>query len=334
MSQVILRLSLDSNAIGPFSLYTGSTETTPIETEITRDQLVAGIVVDLPAASTGTTYLLIFQNNEPGCDNNIVQKQVTIYGPEVSPSPTPSVTPTLTPTPSLSATPGGSPSPTPTHTPTPSLSAIPGGSPSPTPTHTPTPTQTPPNLEYAYLFIEPQINSGDIGSYMYSNYPATNFFGFSNLSSPDFESESQFEEDMNLYIDYVGWTNSTMPAIRTQYVPQTTGGVDSFGNLIIEFNFTTHEVPAGTVEGSAWYTWIIPTSATNGGIQTIIDLGTNGTPNTLTQIFTDYSLYQYEFSYTGTNIPSGNYRVYSSFVDPAFYINNSQNIYFKGGGVT
>jgi hypothetical protein len=314
MSQVILRLSLDSNAIGPFSLFTGSTETTPIESGITRDQLVAGIVVDLPAASTGTTYLLIFQNNEPGCDDNIVQKQVTIYGPEVSPSPTPSVTPSLTATPSISATPGGSPSPT--------------------PTHTPTPTQTPPNLEYAYLFIEPQINSGDIGSYMYSNYPGTNFFGFSNLSSPNFDSQAQFEEDMNLYIDYVGWTNSTMPAIRTQYVPQTTGGVDSFGNLIIEFNFTTHEVPAGTVEGSAWYTWIIPTSATNGGIQTIIDLGTNGTPNTFTQIFTDYSLYQYEFSYTGSNIPSGNYRVYSSFVDPAFYINNSQNIYFKGGEVT
>jgi hypothetical protein len=36
----------------------------------------------------------------------------------------------------------------------------------------------------------------------------------------------------------------------------------------------------------------------------------------------------------GTNIPSGNYRVYSSFVDPAFYIANSQDIYFKGGQVT
>jgi len=63
MSQVILRLSLDSNAIGPFSLYTGSTSTEPILTGQTRDQLVAGVVVNLDAAVTGTTYTLIFQNN-------------------------------------------------------------------------------------------------------------------------------------------------------------------------------------------------------------------------------------------------------------------------------
>ena len=315
MSQVILRLPLDSNATGPFSLFTGSTTSAPIESGITRDQLVAGIVVDLPAASTGTTYTLIFQNNEPGCDDNIVTKQVTIYGPNISPSPTPSVTPTLTPTPSITASPGSSP------VPSPSL--------------TPTPTQTPPNFEYAYLFIEPQDQSENIGSYMYYNYNgSTDFYGFTNLSSPDFSSSAQFQTDMNYYIDYSGWTNGGMPAVRSQYVPQTSGGLDSFGNLIVEFNFTTHEVPAGTVNGSAWYTWIIPTSATNGGIQTIIDLGTNGTPNVLTQIFTDYSLYQHEFTYSGPTIPNGTYRVYSSFVDPAFYINNSQNIYFKGGQVT
>jgi hypothetical protein len=310
MSQVILRLSLDSNAIGPFSIYTGSTSTQPLLTGQTRDQLVAGVVINLDAAVTGTTYTLIFQNNQPNCDQNTVSKQITVYGNDNTPTPTPTQTPTPTVTPNLS--------------------------PSATPTHTPTPTSTPPpGNNIAYLFIEPQNNSSDIGGYMYNNYSAfTDFFGFTNLSSPDFSNQAQFEIDMNYYIDYSGWTDSTLPLIRTQSVPQSSGGVDSFGNTIVEFNFTTHEIPAGTVNGSGWYTWIIPTSATNGMIQTIIDLSINGNPNSFITFGTDASLYQHEFEYTGTNIPSGNYRVYSSFVDPAFYIANSQDIYFKGGQVT
>jgi hypothetical protein len=273
--------------------------------------LVAGVVVNLDAAVTGTTYTLIFQNNQPGCDENTVSKQITVYGNDNTPTPTPTQTPTPTTTPNTSAT--------------------------ATPTHTPTPTATPGGggNNIAYLFIEPQNNSSDIGGYMYNNYSAfTDFFGFTNLSSPDFSNQAQFEIDMNYYIEYSGWTDNTLPGVRTQAVPQSSGGLDSFGNVIVEFNFTTHEVESGTVDGSAWYTWIIPTSATNGGIQTIIDLNVNGNPNTFTQIFTDYSLYQYEFEYTGSTIPAGNYRVYSSFVDPAFYIANSQNIYFKGGEVT
>jgi hypothetical protein len=273
--------------------------------------LVAGVVVNLDAAVTGTTYTLIFQNNQPGCDENTVSKQITVYGNDNTPTPTPTQTPTPTTTPNTSAT--------------------------ATPTHTPTPTATPGGggNNIAYLFIEPQNNSSDIGGYMYNNYSAfTDFFGFTNLSSPDFSNQTQFEIDMNYYIDYSGWTDSTLPLIRTQSVPQSSGDVDSFGNAIVEFNFTTHEIPAGTVNGSGWYTWIIPTSATNGMIQTIIDLSINGNPNSFIPFGTDYSLYQHEFEYTGTNIPSGNYRVYSSFVDPAFYIANSQDIYFKGGQVT
>ena len=313
MSQVILRLSLDSNAIGPFSIYTGSTSTQPLLTGQTRDQLVAGVVINLDAAVTGTTYTLIFQNNQPNCDQNTVSKQITVYGNDNTPTPTPTQTPTPTVTPNLS----------------------PSGTPTQTPTPTPTPTSGASANNIAYLFIEPQNNSSDIGGYMYNNYSAfTDFFGFTNLSSPDFSSQAQFEIDMNYYIDYSGWTDSTLPLIRTQSVPQSSGGVDSFGNTIVEFNFTTHEIPAGTVNGSGWYTWIIPTSATNGMIQTIIDLSINGNPNSFITFGTDASIYQHEFEYTGTNIPSGNYRVYSSFVDPAFYIANSQDIYFKGGQVT
>src|SRR6056300_1167168 len=80
MAQVVLRLTLGTNAIGPFSIYTGSTSTTPILTGQTRDQLVAGVVYDFPATTGGTQYTLTFENNQPGCGDQTVTKQIIIYG--------------------------------------------------------------------------------------------------------------------------------------------------------------------------------------------------------------------------------------------------------------
>ena len=160
-----------------------------------------------------------------------------------------------------------------------------------------------------------------------------NFFGFTNLSSPDTGNPSQFDTDMNTYIGFSGWTGGTFPAVRTQQVPQVTGGVDSFGNAVIEFNFTTHEVPAGTVTGPAWYMWIIPTGSTNGGIQTLIDYNNNGAPNTLTTVNTESTLRSNTFTYSGGTIPAGTYRIYTTFTDVAFYLTNNNDIYFKGNTV-
>mgnify|MGYP000865751297 CR=1 FL=1 len=56
MSQVIIRLTLSSNAVGPFDIHTGSTATVPIRTGITRDQIVAGVVLDLPGSDAGIQY--------------------------------------------------------------------------------------------------------------------------------------------------------------------------------------------------------------------------------------------------------------------------------------
>jgi len=54
MSQVIIRLTLSSNAIGPFNIYTGSTLTTPIKSQQTRDHIIAGVELDLPGTPSGT----------------------------------------------------------------------------------------------------------------------------------------------------------------------------------------------------------------------------------------------------------------------------------------
>lgn len=293
----LIKISSQSNAIGPFDIYTGSTSGSPYYSAATRNEMIAGIPLTLI-------------NDDPIC----------LATP--TPTPTPSVTPTQTPTPSIT------PTQTPTSSVTPTPSTTPGASPSPTPTLTPSPT---PIFDYAYLFIEPQTGSTEIGQYLYDS--GINFFGFTNLSSPDTGNPVQFDIDMNTYLSFSGWTGGTFPAVRTQAVPQSTGGVDSFGNAVVEFNFTTHEVPAGTVSGPAWYMWIIPTGSTNGGIQTLIDYNNNGSPNLLTSVNTESTLRQNTFTYSGGTIPAGTYRIYTTFTDVAFYLNNNNDIYFKGNTV-
>ena len=244
-------------------------------------------------------------------------------------SPTPTATPTATPTSTPTATPTPTITPTPTVTPTPTTTptATPTATPTPTPTATPTPTPTPFLNTFAYLFIEPIDGSEDIGTLMYNS--GSNFFGFSNSSQPT-QNQAQFDIDMNLYVDYAGWTNSQFPSIITQTVPQVSGGLDSFGNPIYAYNFLTTEVPAGTVNGQAWYTWLIPFSATNDEYQVKIDINTTGDANLFTGVNTEPTIYQYDLVYTGSTIPADTYKVYTTFPYQIFKILDSTNIYFRG----
>lgn len=209
--------------------------------------------------------------------------------------------------------------------------------PTPTPTITPTVTPTPTlPARYAYLFIETYNLNGvtgnqSLGQYMY-DLGNTNFYGFTNGFTPDFTNESQFNIDMNQYIDYSGWTSGDLPEIRTQIIPRVSGGEDEFGNSIEANNFTTHEIPAGTVNKMAWYTWIIPTGGTE-GIQDTIDYNNNGNPNILTSANLEDDIKSIAFEYTGSTLPSGVYRVYTTFADTAFRLINDESIYFKGGSV-
>lgn len=294
----IVRISNQSNAAGPFSIYTGSTSGTPVYSAVTRVNMVAG------------QSILLFNQDQIGCETPTPT-------PTPTNTPTPSITPSITPTTTITPT----PSVTPTITPTSTL----------TPTPTPTPTTTPVGGT-AYLFIEPQSGSTDIGQYMFDN--SYSFFGFTNLSAPDTSSQAAFSNDMNGYISYSGWTGGTFPSVRTQIIPQVSGGVDSFGNSISAFNFTTHEIPVNTVNVSAWYTWIIPTGDTNGGVQLVIDYNSLGNPNILTPVVMDNTIFSNTVNYTGTTIPPDVYRVYTTFANLSFYLDNGINsIYFKGNTV-
>jgi hypothetical protein len=297
---VLVKFDGTNNAVGPFDIYTGSTGTTAVYTGVTRTEMIYGVVLTLtdPSAFCGT--------------------------------PTPTPTPTVTPS---SVTP--TPTPTSTITPTPSTTIGLTPTPTSTTTITPTPTITPsstPSVGTAYLFIEPQSGSTNIGQYMFDN--GYNFYGFTNSSGPTTSNPTQFNNDMNGYVSFTGWTGGVFPTVRTQMVPQVSGGVDTYGNSIDAYNFTTHEVPINTVSNQAWYTWIIPTGATNNLIQYQIDVNSFGNPNSMTTLIMDSTIYTKTFNYTGSTIPTGVYRVYTTFADLSFYLDNGGNtIYFRGNSV-
>jgi hypothetical protein len=138
---------------------------------------------------------------------------------------------------------------------------------------------------------------------------------------------------MNIYVDFSGWTLGDFPRIIEQVIPQTSGGLDSFGNPIVAYNFKTTEVAANTISGQSWYTWIIPNVLTNNLKQTEIGISVGNNPNSMTTINMESTIYQYSFNYTGSTIANTTYSVYTTYPSQIFKLNNNQNIYFKGVSV-
>jgi hypothetical protein len=236
--------------------------------------------------------------------------------------PLPTPTPTATPVPTPTAT----PTPTPTATPGPTATATP--TPTPIPTQTPTPTPTP--SFYAYLTIEPYSARTSFNTWMTSQVSA--FRGY-NINSPSVAS-STFNNQMNAYLNYTGWGNLGVPSIRSEQVPISSGGLDSQGNPIVGYTFLTHEVPNTVMSPneSCWYTWFVPTGATNG--QKYATIGESNSPSSLTYFTMNSTYSSFIVNYTGTAIPAGAYRVYSTYTIGDFKIKNfSNNLYFRGGSL-
>ena len=135
---------------------------------------------------------------------------------------------------------------------------------------------------------------------------------------------------MNNYIQFSGW-GGTAPLIGTGITSSVSGGNDAYGNPITAYLFETYKVSAGTVSGDAWFTWIVPTASTNNQIISQIGYNNAGNPNSLTAVNTQSSIYNLTVTTTGSTIPVGVYRVYSTYTSPTFRINGATNdIYFKG----
>ena len=197
-----------------------------------------------------------------------------------------------------------------------------------TPSITPSADALPP----AYLLIEPQSINATIGNYMFSN--GSSFFGYTNSDSPTVDSDLQTY--LNFYSTNAG--SGGVPSIVTQSIPQSSGGVDVEGNAIVKYNFTTTEIPGGTVSGDAWYTWLIPDNSiggtSSGNRQLSIDYSNGSGPNTFTTVNMTSAIYVLTVTNPGGSFANGTYRMYTTYATQNFKLDNTINtIYFKGNTV-
>jgi len=163
------------------------------------------------------------------------------------------------------------------------------------------------------------------------NNNSSTFYGFGFASTPSTGT------DITLFMDWPGFYDGTAPAVIEADIPQSSGGNDSFGNTISQFNFVTTEVPQGTVSGGAWYYWLIPQSriGVSTNRQLTIGYNINSDANTLTSVNMSSSIYGIAGNYSGSNWPADTYRMYSTYANTSFSISNNgtDDLYFKGNTI-
>lgn len=198
-------------------------------------------------------------------------------------------------------------------------------------------------LPKAYVFVEPQSKTNMIVSYLKTrprslqtptNTPFYGFFTGLPIKTTNYT-------DLLNYIDMPYWYDGTLPSIIQSEIPQSSGGLDSYGNPKTAYNFLTIKINKGTLNEYAWVTVLIPTSGMSNDTkkQTKIayctkngNVITSSGNNTQTIFSTNSTLYSYVLNYTGNRIPKGQYRVYSTYggSQMRFGFNNTNDFYMRG----
>ena len=341
MAEYILRISPNSNAAGPFNVYTGSTLTTPIYSGATFDQMIVGVTLDLPGSPSGVVYQIYVVNEEEGCNLNFQQQVVLVTETTTSPV-TPSVTPTNTPTPTITPSETATPTPTPTiglsPTPTPTITPSISESPTQTPTPTPTPTATPFSYQ-AYLFPEPQdyTSRNTLGQYMYDG--GKTWFGWGNSGVPGGLS---YSDNMDYYAHFSGFTNGSDGNFIAQVSSLSSAmfqsaGNDGYGCPINQYGFGTININNTLVNPNVkyFYTIWLPLAGMNGTMSDMtVNVGTNSCSFNIGADLIPDSIKQTNVTVTsGAAIPAGTYRVL--WIDPNLHIPNTlplgTGLYFSSG---
>lgn len=303
MAEYILRISPNSNAAGPFNVYTGSTFTTPIYSDATFDDMIVGVTLDLPGSPSGTVYQIYVVNLEDGCDLNY-QEQIILVTDTTTNPVTPTITPTQTPT--------------------------------PTPTPTPSPT---PSIYSAYLFPEPQdyTSRTELGQYMYDG--GKTWFGWGNSGVP---GSLGYSENMDYYAHYSGFTNGSSGNFITQVSLLSsamfqTAGNDGYGCPVNQYGFGTININSMLVNPNVKYFYSIwlPLAGMNGTMSDMtVNVGTNPCSFNIGADLIPDSIKQTNVTITsGGAIPAGTYRVL--WIDPNLHIPNTlplgTGLYFFSG---
>lgn len=195
----------------------------------------------------------------------------------------------------------------------------------------------------AYIFLEPQSKLTMIVNYLKTrprsvqtptNTPFYGFFTGSPIKVTNYT-------DLLNYIDMPYWYDGTLPAIIQSEIPQTSGGLDVYGNPKTAFNFLTIKVNKGTLNEFGWVTVLIPTSGMSNDSKKQVKIAsyskngnliTSSGNNTQTIFNTNSTLYSYVLNYTGTRIPKGQYRVYSTYggTEMRYRFNTTNDVYIRG----
>jgi len=193
----------------------------------------------------------------------------------------------------------------------------------------------------AYIFVEPNSNFQTVKSYLLS-LPKTplylfNFTGFFGVNADAWKYTYQN------YVDMPYWNNGTLPPIIESNIPQTSGGVDSYGNSKLAYCFETIKISKNTTVGMAWITILVPISAMNNDtkkLRTVYSYQKNGTTGALItngsvkgwEYTMNNVVFNYVINYQGNRLPKGFYRLYSTYPDPNLRANlNATNDYYLRG---
>ena len=189
----------------------------------------------------------------------------------------------------------------------------------------------------AYIFVEPRSKHAMIKNHL-KTLPFTGrlpFLGFHGVGLGE-NLKSNFPNFSN-YINMPHWIDGRLPQIMQVDIPQTSGGIDTFGNPIEAFNFKTVKITKNTVNDQfSWIIVLIPINAMGNDtkrqkqIEVVEKLG-NVTRSR--RIFlTENVISNLVINYNGNLIPSGQYRVYSTYPSTGMRLslNSTNDIYIRG----
>ena len=185
----------------------------------------------------------------------------------------------------------------------------------------------------AYIFVEPISKHVMIKNHL-NRLPFIGripFVGFHGVNG------DAWKNNIPNYINMPHWIDGRLPQIMQVDIPQTSGGIDTFGNPIEAFNFKTVKITKNTVNDQfSWIIVLIPINAMGNDtkrqkqIEVVEKLG-NVTRSR--RIFlTENVISNLVINYNGNLIPSGQYRVYSTYPSTGMRLslNSTNDIYIRG----
>ena len=185
----------------------------------------------------------------------------------------------------------------------------------------------------AYIFVEPVSKHVMIKNHL-KTLPFTGrlpFVGFHGVNG------GAWKDNLSNYINMPHWIDGRLPQIMQVDIPQTSGGIDTFGNTVEAFNFKTVKITKNTVNDRfSWIIVLVPINAMNNDTKRqrkihIVEKSGNITRSSRVYT-TDNVLSGAVINYNGNRIPAGQYRVYSTYPSPGMRLNlNSTNdVYIRG----